>query len=187
MTTHQIDHPRSNWSDDDLDRMMVFCLLDRAMPYDTVCRAFDNLDRLGYTLGRKIRSVCATAGQRIFILTATRYLRMEGYRFPETGALAIYLFSKNPIDLRTATREELVDNVWGMGMKLASMFLARTRPGEGPYAILDRHSHRWLDRHSCTLPRSDYLGRERFFLDWCKERELDPVAYDLEIWERSRV
>ncbi|MFQ5875854.1 MAG: hypothetical protein ACE5JL_18920 [Dehalococcoidia bacterium] len=168
--------------------MMIFCLLDRATVYRQVCIAFDMLDQLGLTDTWRLRFSATRLGSLLLINKIKRVLEEAGYRFPLQAARTIVRFAVDyHPDLRTAPREDLVDWIYGLGMKLASMFLARTRPEEGPYAILDRHLHRWLERHGCTLPRSDYLGRERFFLDWCTERELDPVDYDLEIWERSRI
>ena len=51
-------------------------------------------------------------------------------------------FSNNTINLRTATRDELVKNVKGIGYKLASMFLRNTRGEE--YAVMDVHTKRYL-------------------------------------------
>src|SRR3989304_4425917 len=133
---HNIDRPLegSKYNDLELDEFMVFCILDTACPYEMVCKVFDALRESGMTTRKGIMH------WREDMIEKT--LKKAGYRFPKQHASRIKKFGYSSIDLRTATRKELVDDITGIGMKLASMFLRNTRGKD--YAVIDVHTERWL-------------------------------------------
>lgn len=180
---HYIDRPTESKKYDDLelDEFMVFCILDTAVPYEMCCRAFDALRKKGYTTRRGLKSPLKS------MIAGT--LKKAGYRFPKQHAGRLKNFSKNIIDLKTSTRKELVDNIDGIGMKLASMFLRNTRGHQ--YAVLDRHSLRWLQK-TMDVPDKvfklmSYETREKQFIQYAKDLGKNPMELDLEIWQRERV
>jgi len=181
MSLHPIDNPSSRqaYSDEELDKFMVFCLLDRAMPYEKVCKVFDWIDRLGLTTRKGIRD----SGYSIQELALALHTKGESHRFPNTTARFLYQFGRNRIDLRRATREEIVDHVLGMGYKLASMYLRNTR-GE-KYAVLDIHVRRWLAEKG--IKGKNYKDLEAKFLVKCKELGQSPYDLDLKIWQERRI
>ena len=180
---HDIDRPKESKKYDslELDEFMVFCILDTAVPYEMCCKAFDALRKKGYTTRRGLKSPLKS------MIAGT--LKKAGYRFPKQHAGRLKNFSKNTINLKTATRKELVENINGIGMKLASMFLRNTRGHQ--YAVLDRHTLRFLDRHlevgnGIPYPKT-YEEKEKLFISIAKDLGRDPMELDLEIWQRERV
>jgi len=180
---HDIDKPQGKYSDLELDEFMIFCILDTACPYEMVCKAFDKLRELGMTTRRGIMH-----WREDMIENA---LRRTGYRFPKQHAKRIKDFGYNSIDLKTATRKELVDNINGIGMKLASMFLRNTR-GED-YAVIDIHTERWLMatfmkvyRGKIKVPRT-YEEKEKYFKEMAKAKGMTTKDLDLMIWQENRI
>jgi N-glycosylase/DNA lyase len=175
-TLHPIDHKRPDWSLDDLDRMMVFCILDRAQPYEKVCKAFDTLNKANMTtrLGLSNRSYAEIA-------TA---LKIAGHRFPNQTAKFLKGFADSNINLKIATRDELVQNLSGIGYKLASMFLRNTRGEE--YAVLDVHVKRWLEERGFD-PKAHYKDLEKIFCYLAKGMGKTPYELDMEIWQERRI
>ncbi len=180
---HSIDRPEGKYTKLELDEMLVFCILDTAVPYEMCCRAFDALKKEGYTTRKGLASPLKS------MIAGT--LKRAGYRFPKQHAGRLKNFSKNNINLKIATRKELVDNIDGIGMKLASMFLRNTRGHQ--YAVLDRHTLRYLDRHLKNTPWTTnphpktYEEKEKLFLDIAKALGKSPMELDMEIWQRERV
>ncbi len=181
MTLHPIDTVKKEWSDDDLDRMLTFCLLDRASPYPTVCRCFNLLDDCGMTTRAYVKKQYYPYKEEAYI---ENRLRLGGYRFPNQAAKYIIEFSNNPINLRTCTREELVESVKGIGYKLASMFLRNTRGIQ--YAVIDVHIKNWLTEHGHNIKKLTYKQMEDIFLAEAKLRGKTPYDFDMEIWEERR-
>lgn len=180
---HDIDRPINSKKYDDLelDEFMVFCILDTAVPYEMCCKAFDALRKKGYTTRRGLKSPLKS------MISGT--LKKAGYRFPKQHAGRLKNFSKNIIDLKTSTRKELVDNIDGIGMKLASMFLRNTRGHQ--YAVLDRHSLRWL-QSTMNVPNKvfklmSYETKEKQFIQYAEDLGKNPMELDLEIWQKYRV
>jgi len=180
---HNIDRPLegSKYKALELDEFMVFCILDTACPYEMVCKAFDELKEMGMTTRKEI-----IKWREDMIENA---LRRAGYRFPKQHAGRIKKFGYSSIDLRTATREELVDNITGIGMKLASMFLRNTRGEE--YAVIDVHTDRWLEKELRAFdqwkPRMSYEEKEKAFINLAKIIGKTPKELDLEIWQKMRI
>jgi thermostable 8-oxoguanine DNA glycosylase len=181
MTLHPIDTVKKEWSDEDLERMMVFCLLDRASPYPTVCRCFNLLDDCGLTTRAYIRKQDYPYKGREWLID--NRLRLGGYPFPNQTAKFITEFAWNEINLRTCTREELVEKVNGIGYKLASMFLRNTRGTQ--YAVIDVHIKNWLVEHGYKLS-SNYKKMEEIFIKEAEKRNKTPYDFDMEIWEERR-
>lgn len=182
---HDIDRPLdgNKYKELELDEFMVFCILDTACPYEMVCKAFDALREMSMTTRRGI------IPWREDMIEKT--LKKAGYRFPKQHAGRIKEFGYNSIDLRTATREELVDSITGIGMKLASMFLRNTR-GED-YAVIDVHTERWLmselmkTHRGKIKPPKTYEEKERYFKEIAKAKGKTTKELDLEIWQKMRI
>jgi len=172
---HDIDRPFGLYNTIDAERFMVFCILDRAQEYTQVCRSFDALDRQGLTTRKNLKHANKAAIRRI--------LKKSGYRFPNQTAGYLKAFAINPIDLKCATREELVESIKGIGLKLASMFVRNTR-GE-KVAVLDVHIRNWLRERHGKLPKS-YYAQEELFLKTAKRMRQDPRLLDVNVWEARR-
>jgi len=172
---HPIDQKKPNWSDEDLERMMIFCILDRAQSYENVCKVFDHLNRnlLTSRKGLKLLSVD----------DLERELRKAGHRFPNQTAKFLKGFADSTINLRTATRDEFVKNLPGIGYKLASMFLRNTRGEE--YAVLDVHVKRWLKEKGVIY--KSYKDQERSFISLARMMNKTLYELDMEIWQGRRV
>lgn len=181
---HPIDRqmPAEMWTQHQLDNFLIFCILDRATKYAQVCKAFDMLYHHGLTTRARLRSHIKAFGMETMTKRITTLLRETGYRFPEPGANFILLFALNDVDLKTVSRDVLIADVKGIGMKLASMFLRNTR-GE-QYVPIDVHMERWLAEHGC--PYTDYKEQEQWFREYCEERGLDVYEADMAIWNKMR-
>lgn len=154
MTLHEAE--TQEWTDDNLESMIVFCLLDRAIPYERVCVTWEALRDNNMVTRNGIRD--STLEEIV------KVLKSVSFRFPNQTGGFIKEFGDNPIDLRTANRQELVKNIKGIGMKLASMFLHRTR-GE-TYAIIDIHIKRWLEEQGYDIS-TDYETLDDMDLPKC--------------------
>ena len=180
-TLHPIDKQKPKWTDEELEKMFVFCLLDRAMPYEKVCKAFNHLDKNGLTTREGIKQIFYPGKDKAYIASK---LQEVGYRFPNQAAEFLILFASNPIDLRTSSRDEIVKNVKGIGYKLASMFLRNTRGEE--YAVLDVHIKRWLEERGFD-PKANYKDLEHIFCHLAKGMGKTPYELDMEIWQGRRI
>ena len=126
---HPVDRqrPAETWSSHQLDNMLIFCLLDRAMDYAQFCRAYNMLESQGLTSRGQIRAHVAAFGEDTVAKRIWVVLKEAGHRFPNPTAEFIVLFGLSDVNLKTISRNLLVRNVKGIGMKLASMFLRNTR------------------------------------------------------------
>ncbi len=179
---HQIDRPNGKYKKIvDLERFLVFCILDTACTYKMVCNTFDYLERFDMTTRKGIKNATEDKIRGV--------LQVAGYRFPSQHAKRIKAFGDNEIDLRKTSREELVKNVKGIGMKLASFFLRNTRDIE--YAVLDVHTLRWLRaNHNFSdkiWKRMTYQDKETFFRLDAERLGKGVMELDLEIWNKYRV
>lgn len=180
---HSIDRPEEDkkYNKPQLDEFMVFCILDTACSYEMVCKAFDELKKMKMTKRKDIMK------WREDMIENT--LKRVGYRFPKQQAGRIKDFGYSSIDLKTASREELVRDVKGIGMKLASMFLRNTRGHE--YAVIDVHTDRWLEKELRAFdqwkPRMTYEEKERAFIGLANILGKTPMELDLEIWQKNRI
>ena len=117
-----------------------------------------------------------------------RILKANGCRFWKTKAQRIVEFGSNPINLKVATREELVNNVKGVGMKLASMFLRDTRNID--LAVMDVHTKRWLakqlEMRNIPYPKK-YEDEEKLMLQFAKEHNTTIRELDYAIWNTGRI
>jgi len=83
------------------------------------------------------------------------------------------------------TREWLVDNIKGIGMKEASHFLRNT--GVFDIAILDRHVLNIMSENNIIekpkyLTNKNYLKIEEKFISLCFELKMSPAKLDLFMW-----
>ena len=179
---HNIDRPEGKYTELELDEMMVFCILDTAISYEKCCEAFDALKKDGLTTRRALSLSSPDSVKNI--------LKSVGYRWANQKAKYLTEFGRNNIDLMSATRKEIVGNVKGVGMKLASMFLRNTR-GE-KYAVLDRHTLRYVDIMAMKIlrkhgPLKTYEEKEKFFIELAEAQGKTVAELDMEIWQRERV
>jgi thermostable 8-oxoguanine DNA glycosylase len=175
-----IIHPDRPYTDAELESFMVFCLLDRAQPYAKVCAAYDALCEYDVVALDSRATLKAASEQEI-----AEILKSQGYRFPQQAAKFLHAFGSNPIDLRNATREQLIDSILGVGPKLASLFIRNTRKGAS-VSVLDVHVKRWLAERGYD-PKLPYAELEKAFLNEAKKLGRDPGELDLEIWEERRI
>lgn len=176
MILHPIDRPDGEYTEEELDRFMVFLLLDRANLYATVCKCFDILAGMKMVTRRQILGT-----QQADIEAA---LRAGGHRFPRQTAKAIKDFGYNQINLKTATREELVKGINGIGHKLASMFVRNTRKER--VAVIDVHIKRFLQSQGWEIEKMSYYAMEQAFMGIADNLGVDPTSLDLIVWEAYR-
>lgn len=182
---HVIDKPDGKYTKQQLDEFMVFCILDTAVPYEMVCKTFDVLKKNNMTTRKGLRTH--------HVSDIVKALRISGYRFPKQHAKRLWMFGHNDIDLRTASREDLVKRVKGIHYKLASMFLRNTR-GED-YAVLDVHTRRWLRNYlyenskltSGEILKLSYAEEEDYFKGIAKLLGTTTKDLDLKIWQENRI
>lgn len=175
---HPIDKPGHPYTDEELEGFMVFCLLDRANLYETVCKCYNILEVSGLITRKGIQK---STVERIEIC-----LRSGGHRFPKQTAASIKAFGDNFTDLRIASRQDLVDNIKGIGWKLASMFIRNTR-GIG-VAVLDVHIKNFLKRiyPEKDIDKTSYAELENLFMSIADSLGVSVIDLDLEIWNASR-
>lgn len=178
---HWIDRPDGKYSKQAMESFMVFCILDTCVPYEKCCEAFDALKKQGLINRRTLKQVSERDIKMI--------LKKTGYRWANQKAKYLKEFSKNPINLLEASRNDIVKNVLGVGMKLASMFLRNTRGHE--YAVIDIHTDRWLERELRAFdqwkPRMTYEEKEKAFIGLAKLAGKSTMELDLEIWQENRI
>jgi len=173
MSLHDIDKVK-HFTDKELDKFLVFCLLDRAMPYTRVCEIFDELDSYDMTIRDSIKNKTLNEIREI--------LKKNGHRFPNQTSTYIKEFGNSTIDLRNISRDELISKVRGIGLKLASMFLRNTRGDK--VAVIDRHIRNWLKEQG--IEEQSYKKLEIEFLKKCEELNKNPYELDIEIWQLRR-
>ncbi len=180
---HNIDRPEEDkkYNKLQLDEFMIFCIIDTAVSYEMVCKTFDALKKNKMTKRKDIMR------WREDMIEQT--LRSAGYRFPKQHAKRIKDFGYSMIDLKKATRKELVENINGIGMKLASMFLRNTRGHE--YAVIDVHTDRWIQRNfdfsDEKYKKMKYEEKEKWFIKAADFLGKTPMDLDLEIWQENRI
>jgi N-glycosylase/DNA lyase len=152
------------------------------MQYARVCKAFDaifaNMD--GTDVAEHLKSL---GSEKI-----KRAIRSAGYAYYNKAARFLLKWANSeyskPEVLRTADREDIVENITGIGFKLASMFLRNTR-GDN-VAVLDRHVVRWLGIRNYKANKEHYLKAEGEFLAKADAMHKTPYALDIAIWEAFR-
>lgn len=158
-----------------IDSILIFCLLDTQQSYNIVVKSFRALNDAGIYTRQDIQGFTEEKIGNI--------LKDSGCRFPNQRARNLKAFGDNPIDLRSATRDELVNNVKGIGMKLASMFLNWSRDTQ--YAILDSHILSWMEEEGLRSSNS-YEELESIFIKEANKRGLLPSQFDSMLWEQRR-
>lgn len=163
------------WTNENLEKLMVFCILDTQQLYSKVVQCYDALDRAGLVTRSQLSE--STPGK------IEKVLRSAGCRFPRQKSKYIHHFGTTNFDLSTASRPMLCGYVKGVGMKLASMFLNETRGTE--YAIIDVHIKRFLDENDRS--RNGYFDEEFEFMGLAKMFNMSVRELDAMIWEAYRV
>lgn len=177
MNLHPIDKPfGQRYNDKELEQFIVFLILDRANLYETVCKAYDILAASGFVTRDDIRRASAE--------DIAACIRAAGHRFPNQSAKYIKEFGDNQIDLRLSTRDQLVDNIKGIGYKLASMFVRNTR-GEKT-AVIDVHIKAFLQNQGYDIKGMTYFQMEDAFFEIADSMGLNPTDLDLAVWDAYR-
>lgn len=120
------------------------------------------------------------ARKALSIVTARRWLLLQGSQ----TSLRHRLIGRPP-----PQRRELLCQCPGIGPKTASWILRNIGLGQR-LAIVDVHVLRALQSTGrvsldAKLPR-DYGAAETAFLQWCRELDAEPAAFDLFVWEWQR-
>jgi thermostable 8-oxoguanine DNA glycosylase len=180
MKLHPIDRIYRRISDERLQEMMVFCMLDSSTPYDRVCKAFDKLKLVtdSYRKGSMVQ-LLKDAG----VVEVRHWLKQAGYPFYNQKARYLVKWARNyrcePWFLRGADRYMLME-IEGVGMKLASMFQRNALGAD--VAVIDRHIARWMHKPVPTT-RMAYWKMERTFKRIAEYRNMTTADMDLEIWK----
>jgi len=163
----------------EVEALFIFCQLDRAMPYEKVCRAFNKLKENNLT---NFTNLFNTPKDDV-----KKQLRIAGYRFPNQAVDYLYYNINNYTynDLENMTRDEIVNNCKGFGYKLASMFYNRIHPDDQKYAIIDIHVDRYLKQHGCK--EKSYKKKEEFLRKLAKAQGKSLEVLDWEIWNTNRI
>lgn len=174
-----IDKSRDKWSGEQIEELFVFCILDRAMPYEKVCKTFEHLKSKGLTQFEKIKGIDQTK--------LIREIAKSGYRWPNQASeyLKWNVTKYSVIDLSTMSRDELKRNVKGFGYKLASMFYNRLHPEDAKYAIIDIHIDRYIQQQGCK--ETSYKKKEKFMQELAIKRNISMEKLDWDIWNSSRI
>ena len=163
-----------------LDHHMIFCILDTACSYPKVCEAFNALKSYGLITRKSLKK--SNQEELLTILTEV------GYRWANQKAYYLMDFAHNRINLKTATRKQLVGSILGVGMKLASMFLRNTR-GED-FAVMDIHTKDWLysQLFNKGIKRNSlsYEEEEKWFKKLAKSHARTTAQLDYDIWNYRR-
>lgn len=172
-----IDKPHNVWHNNNVEKLFIFCILDRAMPYETVCRIFKGLEHAGFTSFDRLRKVPTG---RIAL-----ELKSFGHRFyNQTAEFIKYNVDRFTVaDLWLMSRYVLAKYIKGFGYKLASMFHNRLHGSN--YAIIDVHVDRFLEKQGYHL--KSYLEKEGKLQEIAKSRGMTMEQLDWEIWNKNRI
>ncbi len=175
---HRIDKHSLKWTNEELEMLFIFCILDRATTYEKVCKAFDLLmDK--YWRGTIRHSFFPKQEKEV-----AQALKGCGYRFYNQAIKHILANTWiSSTYLRNCSRRDMIKDCLGIGYKLASMFLRNTRGAN--YAVIDTHILWFLGEAGVNV-KLPYPELERKFLYLAKQ--LDKTAYelDMEIWQSRR-
>lgn len=177
--THSIDKYGGKWTDEELEKFFLFCLLNRNVTYPKLCDIFDWVIESHWkgSFGKSFRVLPEDS--------LARSLKWFGHRFPNQTAK----FIKENLwitasFLKHCTRKMMVEKCKGIGMKLASMYLRNTRCEE--FAVLDVHIKRFLEKGGWSL-KSSYLELEEVFSNIAKRAGMTMFELDMAIWQNYRV
>lgn len=99
---------------------------------------------------------------------------------------SIYELVQSRLNLRTCTEDDL-DNIFGIGLKTATLFILHTRPNYRA-ACLDVHILKHLKKLGYDVPkttpgsRKKYKEIEAIFLKLADEKGMSPADFDLSLW-----
>jgi thermostable 8-oxoguanine DNA glycosylase len=175
-----IDKPKpDDWPSIEVERLFIFCIFDRVMPYEKVCEAYKRFDEWGLLSFDSISAcdqeylsaACAAAGLRFPNETA-KFLLKNTKELGYTGD-----------SIKEMTRDEMVKECPGIGYKLASMFCNRVHKTQ--YAIVDVHIDRFLVKHGSTA--KTYLDKEKDFIKIAHDMGMTPDELDWKVWDENRI
>jgi len=198
-------------SESKLWQELCLCILSSNVPYELAQSAFFHLIDIGYLslmwIGKTKNSQKMIANELCQPIYLPR--RLDGsyrkYRFPHTRSENIYqaarkvsleeawlsnLLSESTSE--TATRDFLVANISGLGLKQASHFLRNIRYSN-QLAIIDSHIISFLieidavpQKNVKTITRKTYLKLESVLQGICDQHNLDLSIFDMAIWKSMR-
>lgn len=178
LSLHLLDRYGGEWTDEDLEKFFLFCLLNRATAYKKLCEIFDKLIER-FWQGSIKRSFWPQDRKRV-----SEFLKESGYRFYRQATN--YIFANNWVNaqyLRLWDREDMIRNCAGISYKLSSMFFRNTKKRQ--YAVIDVHIKRFLIE--CGYKKSNsYKCLEILFKTEALKRGKTVYELDMEIWQKRR-
>jgi len=198
-------------SENELWQELSLCIFSSNVPYELAQSVFFHLMKEGYL---QLEWMTETPDSENLIaneLSKPLYLpkRVDGsyrkYRFPNMRARDIYQAAKTVSSEKNwlskllaastsqrETRDLLVVNISGIGLKEASHFLRNIRFSD-KLAIIDSHVVSFLEKFE-EIPRANaktitckiYLELENRLLEICDKNELNLSIFDMAIWHYMR-
>ena len=194
---HPVDHIITNRTDSELQKMLLFCMIDSNEPYARVCKTFDALTSdfpkngipLGLANGKLDYFLVRVLGKR----EVHKRIKRVGYHYHNQMTRYVWKWANGPYSdpryLRTATREQLVHDITGISWKLASMFIRNSR-GIVDIAVIDRYIRQFLREkkyYGPTTGEKGYKLMEKKFIEIARDMNITPYKLDMKIWEERRV
>ena len=198
-------------SENELWQELCLCIFSSNVPYELAQSVFFHLMKKGYL---QLKWMTETPDSEKLVaneLSKPLYLpkRVDGsyrkYRFPNMRARDIYQAAKTVSSEKDwfskllaastsqrETRDSLVVNISGIGLKEASHFLRNIRYSD-KLAIIDSHVVSFLEKfeeipraNTKTITRKIYLELENRLLEICDKNELNLSIFDMAIWHYMR-
>jgi N-glycosylase/DNA lyase len=198
-------------SESELWRELCLCILSSNVPYELAQSAFFHLVDMGYlslkwiTKTKNSQKIIASELRKSIYLPRKLDSSYRKYRFPNIRSENIHqaakMVSSDEVWLskllknstsERATRDFLVANISGLGLKEASHFLRNIRYSN-QLAIIDSHVISFLvkiravpQRNTKTITRRIYLELEATLQDICDKHKLSLSIFDMAVWECMR-
>jgi len=118
-------------------------------------------------------------------------MKKVGFGCYNLKARGFWWIANAGLNLGNCTVDEL-ELCPGVGMKTSRFFIMHTRAGDCNVACLDTHILKYMrdqgfpDIPKQTPARRRYLEIQGDFLNICKEKNVHPAVFDLQIWNEYR-
>lgn len=180
-----INHNRTN---EELEELILFLICVAGKKALTVAEQLDKFLKVGGTTYQIYINKSPFEIIKFLDMHGSLLDRIKNHGFGQYTKLekAFREIADSDLDLRTCSKEDLMQ-IYGIGRKSASCFLAWTRKGE-QVAMLDTHVLAELRDLGHKAPKStpsskkEYDRLEKIWLDHCKLLKVNPIEYDLQVW-----